>query len=99
MSDLQVVIAILGMAIVTYFTRVAGFFLIKRIKVTRRVKGFLQALPGTILISIVAPIVFTSGKPELIASAATAVVAWRTGNLAISMVVGVLSVFFLRQIW
>ncbi|MBT3181023.1 MAG: AzlD domain-containing protein, partial [Deltaproteobacteria bacterium] len=55
--------------------------------------------PGTILISIVAPIVFTSGKPELIASAATAVVAWRTGNLAISMVVGVLSVFFLRQIW
>ena len=99
MSDLQAFIAILGMAVVTYFTRVAGFFLIKRVKVTRRVEAFLKALPGTILISIVAPIVFTSGKPELIASAATAAVAWRTGNLAISMAVGVLSVFLLRQVF
>jgi len=99
MNDLQTLIAILGMALITYFTRVAGFFLIKRVKVTKRVEAFLKALPGTILISIVAPIVVTSGKPEMIASAATAVVAWRTGNLAISMAVGVLSVFFLRQVF
>lgn len=89
--------AILGMAVVTYFTRIIGFVIVNRVKVKGRTKLFLEAIPGTILVAIVAPIVFASGLPEAVASATTVLTVWRTKNLPLAMFAGVFTVYLMRH--
>ena len=95
-TDSQALLTILGMAIVTYLTRAGGFYLVKKIKISGRFESFLKALPGTILISIIAPTVLSTGPAEGGASLLTAITAWRTKNLPIAMIVGIVSVALLR---
>ena len=96
-SQYQIALTIFGMAIATYLTRCAGYFLVTKFKVTGRLEKFIKAIPGTILISIVAPAVFTSSLAEGFASLVTIAVAWRTNNLPISMIAGVIAVVVARQ--
>lgn len=96
-SGWQITMTIFGMAVGTYLTRVAGLFLINRVKVTGRTEAFLKAIPGTILISIVAPTVLTSGPAEALAAVVVAVVAWRSNSLPLAMAVGVAAIWALRQ--
>ncbi len=87
---------ILGMALVTYLTRVGVVWLMGHIKISNRLKAWINVLPGTILIAIVAPTVFSTGFPELGASLATVLVAARTRNVLLSMAIGVGDVVGLR---
>ena len=90
-------VTIAGMAIVTYATRVGGLWALKRIAITPRLEAWLKVLPGTILVSIIAPAVLASGVAEALAGLATALVAWRSKNVVFAMIVGVASVFFFRS--
>jgi uncharacterized membrane protein len=98
MDDSRVLLVIGLMAVGTYLTRAAGLFLATRLKLTGRGETFLQALPGSILAAIVAPAVFAQGAAEVVAAAATAVVAIRTGRLPLAMATGVAVVFAMRKI-
>lgn len=91
------VAAIAGMAVGTYLTRAAGLFLMSRIRVGPRLTNFLNAVPGAIIISIVAPQVLGAGPAEMAAGAATLTVAVKTRNLPLAIVAGVLTVWLLRQ--
>lgn len=97
MSSLSL-LTITGMAVVTYLTRFTGLWLMNRVKITPRLERWLKALPGTILVSIVAPTVFSSGKPEALAGLATALTAWFSKNLILAMIVGVAMVWALRGV-
>lgn len=97
-SSYDTAITILGMAVVTYLTRASGFFLVNRFQVTGRLERFVNAIPGTILISVIAPTVFTSSLAEALASVTTVIAAWWTKNLPIAMAVGVASVYLFRNI-
>lgn len=90
--------AILGMAFVTYLTRIAGLWLMNRVTLTPRLKSGLNALPGAILVSIIAPSFFASGYRNAIAGLITAVVAYFSKSLLAAMIAGVGSVWILRQI-
>ena len=61
-------VAICGMAVVTVLTRLAGFWLVRRIAVEGRLAAALEAVPGAILISLIAPIVLAKGPAESIAA-------------------------------
>ena len=90
---------ILGMAIVTYTTRASGLWLGTRLRFTPRLEGLFAALPGAILVSLVAPVVFSAGVPGMVAATATAMVALRLrGNIVVPMVVGVVALWALRLI-
>lgn len=52
---------IAAMSMVTIGIRWAGFFIMEHVPLTPFVKRFLQALPGTILVSTVVPICFHTG--------------------------------------
>jgi uncharacterized membrane protein len=96
MSDAALA-TIVGMAAATYATRASGLWLGNRLRVTPRFDAFLAALPGAILVSLVAPVVFRAGVPGLVAAAATALVALRLkGNIIIPMVVGLAVLLGLR---
>jgi len=95
--DPLVLFVILGMAIATYLTRTGGFWLMSRFTPSKRLERGLRAVPAAILISIIAPSVIANGLPEIMATLATSVIAWRTRSPLIAMTIGVLTIIFLRQ--
>ena len=60
-------IGILAMAVVTLMTRVAGYWLMGHIPLTRRVRRSLEVLPGAIMAATIVPIVGKVGPAALIA--------------------------------
>ncbi len=91
-------ITILGMALVTYATRAGGFWLMGLVTPSPRVEAWLRQIPGAVLVAIVAPTVLASSLAETLAALATVLVAIRTKNVLIAMLVGVAAVWLLRLI-
>lgn len=92
-------LTILGMALVTYLTRIGGLWLMSRVSLSGRLKAWLEYLPGTILVAIVAPAVLGAGLAEVGAAVATLLVAVRMRNVLVSMLVGVGVVVALRRLF
>jgi len=91
-------LTIFGMAVGTYLTRAGGLFLMSRVRVTPRLEAFLNAIPGAIIVSIVAPAVIASGPAEIMSGVATLAIAAKTRNLPLAIAAGVLAVWLLRQV-
>ena len=62
--------AILAMAVATYAMRAGGFWLMAHVPLTPRVRRTLDALPGTVVVATVLPIVVREGVPAALAIAA-----------------------------
>ena len=90
--------AIVLMALATYATRAGGLWLASRFDLSERAGAWLEAIPGAILVSLVAPVVLTGGPAEALAALAVVVVAVRTGSLPAAMVTGVVAVVAFRAI-
>jgi uncharacterized membrane protein len=88
-------ITILGMALVTYSTRVIGFLLLRGRELSPRTKGMMQVAPGCVLISVIAPHFVSPNPQELLAMAFTLLAAWRLPMLA-TVAVGVSSLAILN---
>ena len=75
--DITAILTIASMAAVTYCTRIGGFLLLRNRVLSPRALAVLEAVPGCVLISVIAPR-FVSDKPaELLALAITLLAAWR----------------------
>ena len=96
-SQTAVFVTILGVALTTYAMRFGGLLLSERMPKSGGFKLFMQALPGTILVSLVLPGIFSAGPWGWIAAVATGFTAHRTGNLFISMGLGVVIVALQRN--
>jgi uncharacterized membrane protein len=92
------VLAIVLMALATYATRAGGLWLANRFDLSERAGAWLDAIPGAILVSLVAPTVLTGGPAQALAAVAVVVVALRTGSLPLAMVAGVGAVVLLRSL-
>lgn len=95
-NDSLALLTILGMALVTYATRVGGLWLMGFVTPSPRIETWLRQIPGAVLVSLVAPTVLASSFAETIAAVVTVVVAIRTRNVLVAMVVGVGVVGILR---
>lgn len=91
-------ITILGMALVTYATRAGGFWLMGIVTPSPRIEAWLRQIPGAVLVAIIAPTVLASSLAETLAALATVLVAIRTKNVLIAMLVGVAAVWLLRLV-
>ncbi|HFC6347324.1 TPA: AzlD family protein [Neisseria lactamica] len=70
--SLQSFLLFASMLAVTYSTRLIGFFALRNRTLSHRAQTIMEAAPGCVLISVIAPY-FVSDKPhELIAIALTA---------------------------
>jgi uncharacterized membrane protein len=113
--DPIVLVTILGMAAVTYGTRIGGFLLLSKASLTGRLGAWLRYVPGAVIISIVAPGVvpagllgaegggasgaLTAGPAEALAALVTVAVAARFKNLLVAMLAGVVTVTVLRRVF
>jgi uncharacterized membrane protein len=88
--------AILGMALTTYATRLAGYWLLQGTEIKGRFKAALEAVPPAILTAVIAPTVFLQGPAEMISGAITLVAALLKLPLLATIAIGVGSVSMLR---
>ncbi len=91
-------LTILGMAVVTYLTRISGPWLVKLVQGNQRVEACLSRLPGSLLTALLAPLVFAVGTAEAIASGVTLLVSLKFKNMPLALVIGVGSLVLLRGI-
>lgn len=94
--DWPILLAILGMSLATYASRISGFFLLGGFQPRGRMKAALDALPPAILMAVIAPTILLSGWAETIAAAITTVAAYFRLPLALTIIIGVVSVVVLR---
>jgi uncharacterized membrane protein len=95
--DPMTLAAILAMAVVTYFTRIAGLFVAGRLALSGRAKAAFDAIPPAVLVAVIAPSALATGWPETAAALIAAVAATRLPLLA-TVAVGVVAVVILRGI-
>jgi uncharacterized membrane protein len=68
------VLAIAAMTLVTFLCRIAGVVVMSRVRITPRIERGLRALPGSIILATILPVVIDNGWPAMIALAAAIVV-------------------------
>jgi len=98
MTDAMTFLAIAGMGLATYATRLSGFYLIRGLPTFGRLKAALDALPPAVLMAVIAPVILTTGLAETLAAAITAVAAFFRLPLAVTIVIGIVSVVALRAL-
>ena len=62
-----------GMAAAVIFCRIGGYWLLGRFPIGARLRKMLNALPGAVIASTIAPILFTGGASAWVALLAAAV--------------------------
>ncbi len=65
------------MALVTYATRVSGYLLLRNRVLSARMRRMLEAIPGCVLIAVIAPAFATQNIANLLALALTLLLASR----------------------
>lgn len=91
-------LAIIGMGVATYLTRVSGFYLLRGLNVSGPMKAALDALPPAVLMAVIAPVILTTGWAESIAAAITALAAFVRLPLTLTIIIGIVSVVLLRMV-
>ena len=96
--DPATLLAIAGMAIVTYLNRLSGLVLVRFVRLEGRTKAALDALPPAILMAVIAPMALTRGPAETTAAVITVIAALRLPLIA-AVAIGVASVVALRHLF
>jgi uncharacterized membrane protein len=96
--DPRTLLAIAGMALATYATRVGGFAFMRFMNVKGRVRAALDAVPPAILMAVIAPTILATGLAETLAAAITAAAAVARLPIIAVVIIGVLSVVVLRAV-
>jgi len=89
--------AIAGMAAVTFLTRIAGYWLVRRTTLGPRAQAALEAVPGAILAALITPMVLATGTAEFLAALVTIALASRFPTL-VAVIGGVATVVVLRTL-
>ena len=95
---LSTLLAIVGMALATYATRVSGLFLMRHVNVKGRTKAAFDALPPAILMAVIAPTILATGVAETIAAGITAASAFLRLPMIVTVLIGMGSVVLLRMV-
>jgi uncharacterized membrane protein len=95
--DATTVMTILLMATVTYATRVVGFLALRNRVLSAKAVTVMEAAPGCVLISVIAPDFASKNSADLVALTITVMAATRFSMLP-TVLIGVLSSATLRWV-
>jgi uncharacterized membrane protein len=94
----DVVLAILGMALVTYALRAGGYALLRAFRPSPFVTAMLGHMPGCIFVAFVTPALVRGGASSLLAAAAVTGIMIGTRSYILAILGGV-AVIWLAQGW
>ena len=95
-AEWGVLAAILTMAAVTYGIRAGGFWLMEHVPLTARLRRMLEALPGSVVVAAVLPIVVRDGLAAALAIAAAGAVMLVLRNDLVAVATGMMVAASLR---
>lgn len=95
-DNFMVILTIVGMACATYLTRALGFVALRNRSLSPRAQAMMEAAPGCVLISVIAPYFVADRPADLLAFLITALLATRLPMLP-TVVLAVISAGLLRQ--
>ncbi len=87
---------LLGMAVVTYLTRIVGYALLRNRTLSPAAQAVLEAVPGCVLISVIAPAFVSDSPANLLALAITLAAAMRFSLLP-TVLIGIVATGVLRH--
>ncbi|MEJ8571834.1 AzlD family protein [Microbaculum marinum] len=90
-------LAIAGMALVTYATRVGGWLATRRMVLSGRALAAMEAVPAAVLTAVITPMVLVTGPAETIAAAITVAASLKLPRL-VTVALGVVCVVLLRRL-
>lgn len=88
MIDSATILTIVLMATVTYLTRALGYIMLRNRSLSGRMIPVMEAAPGCVLISVIAPYFVSDNPADLIALAVTLFAATRLSMLP-TVIVGI----------
>ena len=91
-------LTIVACGVVTYGLRLSGLLLADKLPQSGRVRAFMDALPGTLMISLIAPSVIANGVWGGIATLCTALCALRTKSPLLAMLLGMAIIAIQRYV-
>jgi len=97
MPDSHTLLAIAAMALVTYATRLAGYVALRDRTPSPRLAAVLQAVPGCVLLAVIAPAFATGQLADLLALGITLLAASRAPMLP-TVLIGVAAAGLLRHL-
>ncbi|WP_372624006.1 AzlD family protein [Falsiroseomonas sp.] len=89
----EVLVAILGMALVTYACRAGGYALLRSFRPPEFVEAMLRHLPGALFMAYVTPPLVAGALPAWIGAATVVGVQVVTRNMGLSIPAGVAAVW------
>ncbi|HEV2074403.1 MAG TPA: AzlD domain-containing protein [Thermomicrobiales bacterium] len=90
-------LTILLMAAVTYALRAGGYWMMGRVTLSPRMEAGLAYLPGAVITALVVPSAIDAGAPSIVGLMAVAIIMRLWRNLFLALVVGIGTVWLLRQ--
>ncbi|NKC33719.1 AzlD family protein [Falsiroseomonas selenitidurans] len=90
---LDVLLAILGMALVTYASRAGGYAVLRAVRAPDWVQVLLRHLPGCLFMAYVAPPLLAGGPGAWAGAAVVVAVQLATRNLGIAILSGIAAVW------
>jgi len=97
MIDATTLLATVLMAGVTYLTRIGGYVVLRNRVLSARATAVMEAAPGCVLISVIAPAFVSRNPADLLALAITLFAATRLSMLP-TVLIGVASAGLLRHL-
>lgn len=97
MIDTASLLTIVLMATVTYLTRIGGYVVLRNRTLSPRATAVMEAAPGCVLISVIAPDFVSDNPADLLALAITFLAATRLSMLP-TVVIGIASAGLLRHL-
>lgn len=91
------ILTIVLMAMTTWFTRVAGFMLLRERSLGPRVRAVMEAAPGCVLITVIAPHFVTTNPADILGLAIALLAAMRFSLLP-TVVISVVATAVLRAL-
>jgi uncharacterized membrane protein len=97
MIDAASLLTIVLMAGVTYLTRIGGYVVLRNRTLSARATAVMEAAPGCVLISVIAPAFVSRNPADLLALAITFVAATRLSMLP-TVLIGISAAGLLRHL-
>jgi branched-subunit amino acid transport protein len=97
-------LVVIGMGLVTYLERASCLLVFSRVSMSREMERVLRFVPPAVLSALVLPAFVYQGSsiavpwenPRLLAGVVSAVVAWRTKNVALTLAAGMVALWALQ---
>lgn len=97
MSNQNIIIIILFVALGTYLLRISGLLLSTRLKKYKYVDSLLESIPSTLLIALIIPSIIKEGFIGILASVIVIIVMIKTKNIFLSMSIGVFIIYLSKN--